>query len=1403
MACLGVFAQSPYSPSISDPLTETWRWRLVENLTAKGVRCMTSDEDGNMWFGLNNGIIRYDGYNWSLYNDKHCLNTAVGVLKLASGNQLYAGSNRGLIKFENGNWTKLFPAADSASVPVTSITEGPGNTIYAGVDNGLIRIDSSGNIIIYTTPSFSETFRKAHPQATIVLFPDNVGFGQNLGRADEVFVQRTNEIWLFLSINNNGQRVRFNPSDTLDNQLLNVEVSDKLGNHTLTNRNKILDASDGSLWLINGFYKSGILRFRNNQWERIKLSDLFGGDELHTDIMELSDGSLWVGGLGKFFTYRNGEWQMHLTPELPIPSSRIIFYEAGNGQIWIAGIQSEVFYINYSTTQIKKLMGLNFQFMDHNSDSWFIAQNGDIVFNDDHKWLKYDTSHGLIDAPVRLLQTRGGRIWAAGSHQGIAATAYLDGNRWIRQIHDNLSWGIDPRSVFQDRQGNMWFGAAVDRQEQLGQISGVLQLRNPDSSPPDWKHHTSEQGIEQHNVYGIAQSPDGSIWVGGTNLLRLKAQRWNTIPNMEYFNEFVDIVHSNYNLWVGSRYYGLFRFDGNHWDHFTKAEGLSGNTIISIFEENPESVWVITDKDIAWYDGQSWSSGLFPAEFRMQREGGEIIVAKNGDIFINRALREWKRRAFPFSIPPQGVSQEFWTVRYQRDTMPPISQITVFNQKVDPAGNTFIAWEGNDHWEETPGNQISYSWRINGEEWTPFAPETSTVLTNLPGGNHTFELRARDLDGNIEPRPASVEFSVMPPIWKQPWFILLVISFLIIIGYYEFRLINRNRSLFKLNESLADTNQRLENKRQKIEEQKEKITQQKEELEKKTTSLEEKNNEIVIQRDQLKEMVEKVEELSNVKQRFFTNISHEFRTPLTLILGSIENLLKDQVGAENGKLNQTYDTIQRSSKRILRLINQILEIRKIETGRMELNITTGDIIAFAREIVALFNNQAQNQEINLNFVSEPKQLMVAFDHDKIEKVLFNLLSNAFKSTPAGGSISVAASVIKDGSHENETINNSIQFTISDTGHGISEQEKEHVFDRFYQASNPSYNQRISGSGIGLSYVKDLLTLHNGSIALSGTSAKGSTFIFQIPALPPSQVQQQSATGEYDPNAMISNDLRQEMELINQPGTIKTNNIENAEEPVTDANRLQVLVVEDEDELRQFICNILRTDFELLEAANGADGLKLALQHQPDLVITDVMMPVMNGIELCRQMKSHLALNHIPVVILTAQTAPENKLIGYQTGADAYVEKPFNMEFLRIRIQNLLQAQEKTREKVLRDLITQPGEISIHSDDDRMMEKLKDLLEENISNPDFDVESLSQEFSLSRFHFSRKIKQITGLSPKEIINSYRLKRAGQILQQNKLTVSEIAYMVGFDHPNSFSRAFKKYFNMTPTEYLSQN
>ncbi|HSV76340.1 MAG TPA: response regulator [Bacteroidales bacterium] len=1409
-------AQVPFTPTISEPLNESWRWRHIEALSAKGIRCMTDDQQGNMWFGLDAGIMRYDGYNWKHYNNTPFLNQPVTSLFKSHNGTLWAGGEAGLLVYNQGEWEKVFPQSAEENIPVTAIAETPDGTILAGTQDGLVAIKGN-RITLFTTLQKAEIFNQQQNSYEIYLLPDEILFNRNFGRVDEMFVEKNNLVWVFMSRNNEGKLLQFNLNDTIDDVLRRFKISYDLGGHHLPNRNQFLQTRTGERWIINGFYKSGLLRFRNNRWENIRLSNFFGGDELHTDIIELSDGSIWVGGLEKIFVYREGSWRMFSAPAAPVPSSRIIFHQAADGYIWVAGMQGDVFRLSYDQSNWVKYYGLNFQFQGRDKREWFLSVDGQVVYQEHGSFYAFDAGHGLIDAPVRLIETSGGRVWAAGSHRGVAATAYLENGRWFRQLHPGLSWGIDPRSVFIDRNGSMWFGASVDRQEALGQQSGVLQLLNPDEKQLKWKHHTQREGIVQHNVYGIGQSPDGSMWLGGTRLLNQQDSLWQQLEDFELLNEYVDIVHSRQLLWVGSRFYGVFRFDGKEWKQFTSADGLPGNTVISIYEERPDKVWAITDRDIAVFDGQRWFAGQFTNDFRIPREGGEILVDPDGSLWINKSLREWKRRAFPFSVTTAKAMQEFWTIRYRGDRHPPKTQIIVYTDRVNQPGNTLIGWTATDFWKETPTDQLTFSYRINQGEWSEFSNQTSLMLTNMRTGRHLIEVRARDMDFNIETQPASISFVVVPPIYRQAWFIILVAIFISIIVYLEIRLLNRNARLNSVNQSLNQANQALEVRQKEIALQNQTISEQKNDLEKKALMLEEKHAEILIQRDHLKEMVEKVEDLSNVKQRFFTNISHEFRTPLTLILGSIERLLAINGHIEKKRLNQAFEIIQRNSKRILRLINQILEVSKIETGKLKLNPEPGDIASFTQEIAELFNDLANIRNIDLKFESHVMCREVLFDRDKIEKVLFNLLGNAFKSTPALGNITVRVEQKFSGLNRyneplpyepnQERSSESIAFSVSDTGKGIHQSHIHRIFERFYQVDEQGGENQFDSSGIGLSYVKDLVAIHNGHISVESQPGLGSSFVFEIPLVRVNQEALMAGRPEhYRHSNMVSEDIRREINNMTQntwyhdedesePAGRNSISVSRTEKPI-------LLVVEDEVEIRDLLRDLLETDFEILEARNGLSGYRKAENHQPDLIISDVMMPEMDGKELCKKLKSNLATNHIPVILLTARILPEHKLEGYQTGADAYIEKPYSAEYLKMRIKNLLEARETTRKKVIRDLITQPSEIEDHSEDGKMLRKIQEVLEENVSTSDFDVESMSQLFFLSRSHFSRKIKQITGLTPKEIIDSYRLKRAGQLLQQ-RIPVAEVAYMVGFDHPNSFARAFRKFYNMTPTEFSSQN
>jgi signal transduction histidine kinase/DNA-binding response OmpR family regulator len=608
--------------------------------------------------------------------------------------------------------------------------------------------------------------------------------------------------------------------------------------------------------------------------------------------------------------------------------------------------------------------------------------------------------------------------------------------------------------------------------------------------------------------------------------------------------------------------------------------------------------------------------------------------------------------------------------------------------------------------------------------------------------------------------------------------------------------------LLKLNNTLNYANQELTQQKEEIIGQQRQIFEHQDQLEYTNTLLENQNEEIASQRDKLTEMVKTIEELSQARLSFFTNVSHEFRTPLTLILGPLDKLLTGKT-KDSTERKYLYNLIYRNAQRLLRLINQLLEFRKIEIGAIELSIRPGDMVKFLSDITNLFKGQASQRNIKLTFHSSESSIITVFDYDKIEKIIFNLLSNAFKFTPDNGKISVE--LIKN--NHDPLLNNSsgafgnrfIQIIVKDTGIGIDKEHIDHVFEKFYQVGE--YQRFSSGSGLGLAYIKELIEIHGGKITVTSTPGKGTSFNVFIPTITidDDSIHYTPEADDYLATDNISLLLEQDDENKLAETSLNTSvSIDEQSNQKTET----ILIVEDDAELMNYLGNSL-SDYQVKLAKNGLDGYNLATEIQPDLIISDIMMPVMDGLELCHKLKSNIITSHIPVILLTARSLVEQKVEGYETGADDYIEKPFNDSLLLARIKNLIDSRKKLRERFLKDFILEPKEIELASADEKLINNVIILIEKNLSESGFNIDEMCKQFYLSRSHFTRKIKQLTGLSPIELLTSFRLKRAAKLLVQGKVSISEISYMVGFEHPNSLSRSFRKEFGMSPSEFVEKN
>jgi DNA-binding response OmpR family regulator/nitrogen-specific signal transduction histidine kinase len=542
--------------------------------------------------------------------------------------------------------------------------------------------------------------------------------------------------------------------------------------------------------------------------------------------------------------------------------------------------------------------------------------------------------------------------------------------------------------------------------------------------------------------------------------------------------------------------------------------------------------------------------------------------------------------------------------------------------------------------------------------------------------------------------------------------------------------------------------------------------------------------------EEIRQKNSQILELDTLKTRFFANISHEFRTLVTLLKAPAEALLEKEKISLDGR--RALEMIYRNANRLLRLVTQLLDISKIDRKGMKLVLCEENIFDFTHSIAASFSSLAEVKGIQYHYYLPRTNITEWFDADKLEKIINNLLSNAFKFTDEGGKVRL------DMVHRNQDNGNGnlMEITISDTGKGIPEEEQAKIFDRFYQAEM-NLKKEGSGTGIGLSHARELVDLMHGSIEVRSAVGKGSTFTVRIPV-----GREHLNENEYT----ISETVLKVQEPV--PDEWKTpaserELIHSRMGKGEEANKPLLLVVEDNADILWLLSDKLGSEFDVLEAVDGSAGLKLATEHIPDLVITDLMMPRMDGVELCKRLKTDLLTSHIPVIMLTAKVTQDDKLAGLETGADDYITKPFEIREVLVRSRNLVAQRRKLREKFSSEIVLNPRDIVITSTDEKFLSKAMDVIDRHMSNDKFDVTTLCEEMNMSHSTLFRKLDALTDHSPVEFIRTLRLKRAAVLLKEQYGNVSEVALEVGFSNPSYFSRMFKKTFALSPAEYSKLN
>lgn len=524
-------------------------------------------------------------------------------------------------------------------------------------------------------------------------------------------------------------------------------------------------------------------------------------------------------------------------------------------------------------------------------------------------------------------------------------------------------------------------------------------------------------------------------------------------------------------------------------------------------------------------------------------------------------------------------------------------------------------------------------------------------------------------------------------------------------------------------------------------------------------------------------------ELDHAKSVFFANISHEFRTPLTLISGTVDSLKKKE--KNSNFRTEAYELIERNASKLLQLIHKLLELSKLESGKLKIEPKPGNITDFLENLTGSFISLFESREIYFQTELPEEELYASFDAPKLEMIFSNLLSNASKFTPEGGEVSFLATV----ENEREGVLK-LAVSVKDTGIGISEDKMDHIFERFYQEES-SKIRTYEGTGIGLSLVKELTVLMGGKVSVKSTIGKGSVFKVELP-LKSSTLNELDQTPDH---FRMNGSLNLELKPQHAPS------IENSK-ILTFSDKQKILVVEDNIDLRKFMRDQLQENYLILEADNGSSGYQTALNSLPDLIVSDVMMPEMDGICLCEKLKSDDNTSHIPIILLTARADMDSRLEGLGMGADDYLTKPFKMEEISVRIKNLLDSRRKLREKYKSSFSLDPKEITVTSVEEKFVQKLLNIMEKHHTDPDFDVETLGKEIGMSRTNLYRKLKAIINQHPTEFIQSFRLKKAVMHLKCQSGNISEVAYSLGFNSLTYFTRIFKKHYGVTPTEYTQQ-
>lgn len=1346
-------------------------------LSEQSVNAILQDQDGLLWIGTWTGLYLYDGYSTTVFQSNNQLPGALKSNKITAlfedkeGNIWVGSMMGGLSKYDKDkNRFKQYrhSAHDPRSISndnVWSIVQDETGSLWIGTENGLNRFDPD-------TEEFEHYFS---------LEDDSASLSYNF--ITSLYLDSKSKLWI-----------------GTEDGVNRLDLADIEGGFTRF----LYHQDQKSTHLHNYVYKiTSYFDIHENEvicWSSKKGFKMLGENQITNYQIEGKPASFSL--FRDIYTYRNQGDYLLLGSEMGLS----IFDIHQKDFTSFFGDYNET--VNLSHNTVSSI------FIDRTGVLWVGTKKGINKFDtynnnfDLYPTSAFDPNKSIITG---IQQTIDSRVWISTMGGGLynfsrSATGSSTTSDAFQQfrIQSNLENDFSNfiQKLHADKKGNLWLGTAG---------GGVYRLNVQDISPgsnliSSYNHYTASGNgsgrLSDNYIMALADSRDDGIWIGtwSEGLNKITANGEVMIYNHpELMTIPIVFLHEEHDgtLWIGTRGRGLMRgtFENNElvsldvFRHNSGAGGISNDFINTLFEDSNGKFWIGTEGGLNLFDPQTEEFKLIGLDDQtnskviegiLEDSAGNIWLShwkgisvidptrekdlivnefdgrdriQGGFFYNNVCLKDTELNLYfgganGFNIIYPGMVQKnpFQPQIELRDLKlfnTSISSNYEHNGRVileqslsktkaitlKPFENSLTLEFAAIHFSVPEKNQYAYRLKGFEEEWNITDSERRyATYTNLPSGKYVFQLKASNSDGiwSDDVRELSININ---PAWYKTTFAFVGYVIILIFILYLFRRFIIIRTNYINNIRLERVNR------------------------------------------------ENMERLNKAKLQFFTNVSHEFRTPLTLILGPLEKIINS--GEGGNLLKDQLNIVNRNAQRLLRLVNQLLDFRKVEAGKLKLKVAEGDIVQFLKEVKLSFEGIAQQKNIKLSFKSSSEKIPLYFDKDQFEKIFFNLLSNAFNYTPEGGAIMLE--IREEG--------DKVTIQVEDNGAGINPENFKKIFRRFYSDEETLHH----GIGIGLALTKSLVELHHGKIDVESRINEFTRFSVVLPAgrghFKPSEIQKEAVDNE---SVEIYHQLNTEASLLLSSVS--------AEER-SSGKLKKILLVEDNAEVRAYIKSMFFNFYSVLEAENGHDGLTIALRDNPEVIISDVMMPGMDGITFCRKIKENVKTSHIPVILLTARTSLIFKIEGLEMGADDYITKPFNAKELMLKVRNLMQSREVLK-KAFRDntvLSIEPKKVTLSSTDELFIEKVLECIEKNMSNSVFSVEDFGREMGMSRMQLYRKLKALTGLSANEFIRSIRLKRAAQLLKQSQMSVAEVTYEVGFTDLQYFRTCFKKQFNINPSEF----